>query len=205
MISIPEYIKVKDKYCIVYFGESKEYIVQLRLLRPIIEKTFQGLQIYLACKDDYIYLLKDEPRILTASQLKENKNQFAYVREIFCNLNEHPVEQLLIESDISITPICESSIHVENVRGSCLLLPHAHAPTRSLNSRQISDVILHVEKQGFSVHFNKKINDFDWILGVENESLYEAAALGKRITLVPTGFGENLFRKMFPLAEILYV
>jgi len=173
------------------------------MLRPTIEQTFQGLQIYISCKDDYMYLLQGQTRILSTTELKQNKQKFAYVREIFCNLTEHPVEQLMIESEIPILPICQNIYNPEENRGSCLLLPHANQPTRSLNSKQISQAIAHAEKQGSTVQFNKSIDNFDWIIGVENENLFEAAALGKRTTLIPTGFGENLFRKMFPSAEIL--
>ena len=80
MIPLPEYVKIKDNYCIAYFGFSKEYLVQLRLLRPCMEAAFPGIQIYLCSRDDLTYLFKDEPRTLNKSTLMDNKKQFAYIR-----------------------------------------------------------------------------------------------------------------------------
>lgn len=170
-----------------------------------MEKTFAGLQIYLACKDEYMYLLKNEPKILSASLLKTQKNKFAYIREIYTEINKHPVEELMLESEIPFQPICNNIIHPEQIRGSCLLLTTANPPTRSLNANQIAQALSYIKTQGCEVQINKKIDDFDWIIGVENENLYEAASQGKKVTLIPTGFGENLFKKMFPASEILRI
>jgi hypothetical protein len=205
MIPLPEYVKIKDNYCIVYFGNCKEYIVQLRLLRPIMEKTFAGLQVYLACKDEYMYLLNNESKTLSASSLKTQKQKFAYIREIYTEINKHPVEELMLESEIPFQPICNNTIHPELIKGSCLLLTTANPPTRSLNANQITHALDYIRKQGCQAHLNKRIDDFDWVVGVENENLYEAASQGKKVTLIPTGFGENLFKKMFPASEILRI
>jgi hypothetical protein len=147
---------------LVYFGNCKEYIVQLRLLRPIMEKTFAGLQVYLACKDEYMYLLNNESKTLSASSLKTQKQKFAYIREIYTEINKHPVEELMLESEINFQPICNNIIHPELIKGSCLLLTTANLPTRSLNANQITHALDYIKKQGCQAHFNKKIDDFDW-------------------------------------------
>ncbi len=40
MISFIEYAKISDNYCICYFGYADEYLVQLRMLQPILEREF---------------------------------------------------------------------------------------------------------------------------------------------------------------------
>jgi len=50
-------------------------------------------------------------------------------------------------------------------------------------------------------------NDFKgaaWVIGVENEYLFAAAAHGIQTALVPTGLGANLYQNMFgERAEVL--
>ena len=53
------------------------------------------------------------------------------------------------------------------------------------------------------VDIDQKIDNYDWVIGVENENLYEAAANRKKVSLISTGIGKNLFKMMFPEAEIL--
>jgi hypothetical protein len=199
MIPLPEYAKIKDNYCIAYFGYSKEYLVQLRLLRPYIEEAFPGIQIYLCCKDDLTYLFKDEPRTLDKSTLMGNKKQFAYIREISYKKEIHPVEELMDESEIEIKPISTKEGNI----GSAVLLTNCCSPVKSLNHYQIKSAIQLAELKNCTIAINEPYENYDWVIGVENEQLYEAAAQGKKVTLIPTGIGENLFKKMFPFAEIV--
>ena len=199
MIPLPEYVKIKDNYCIAYFGFSKEYLVQLRLLRPCMEAAFPGIQIYLCSRDDLTYLFKDEPRTLNKSTLMDNKKQFAYIREISYKNTIHPVEELMDESEIKIPPISTEEGNI----GSAVLLTNCCAPVRSLNHYQIKSAIELAELKNCTIAINEPYANYDWVIGVENEQIYEAAAEGKKVTLIPTGIGENLFKKMFPFAEII--
>ena len=61
----------------------------------------------------------------------------------------------------------------------------------------------HAKSKGFDVNINDSWENYDWIISVENEYLYEAAAAGKKVTLISTGIGENLFKSMFPKGEII--
>jgi hypothetical protein len=205
MIALPDYAKVKDNYCIAYFGHSKEYIVQLRLLRPIMETSFPGIKVYLSCKDQYMYLLKNEERIVSETDLLKNKKQYAYIREITCDMTKHPIEQFMLESDMPCGPIRDQDTHFDMLNGSCTLLTSCNPPTRSLNGFYIQKAIQFIRQKGCEPVLNKSIDAFDWIIGVENDALYEAAAMGKRVTLISTGLGENLFRSMFPRAQIIHL
>ena len=200
MIPLPEYAKIKDNYCISYNGYSKEYVVQLRLLRPSMESTFPGVQVYLSCRDEYMYLLKGEERVVSRSQLKESKNRFAYVREIYCDMTSHPVESFMNESAIPILTRCSPA---SGEVASCVLLTACSPPVRALGSAQIKEVFEIMGSMGITPSINKPFREFDMVVGVECDELYEAGALGKHVALVPTGFGENLFKRMFPWAQIL--
>lgn len=201
MIGLPEYAKIKDNYCISYFGYNKEYLTQLRLLRPQMEQYFPGIKVYLCCRDELHYLFHGEPRTLVKSKLFTEKNQFAYVRELSYTEGEHPVEQLFIESEIEIKPICYSQSNGINAN----ILTNGTFPVKSLSHKQIQFVINHAQSKNCHYEINKNFNNFDWIIGVENEILYEAASSGKKTTLISNGIGDNLFKKMFPKSEILNV
>ena len=199
MIPLPEYAKIKDNFCIAYYGYNKEYLVQLRLLRSTIEEAFPGIKIYLCSRDELTYLFKQEPRTLSKSELWTNKNQFAYVREISYKNAGHPVENLLAESDVKVVPIFNENSTI----GKPVLLTKSITPTRSLSHTQIQSATEHAKSKGFDVNINDSWENYDWIISVENEYLYEAAAAGKKVTLISTGIGENLFKSMFPKGEII--
>lgn len=201
MIALPDYAKIKDNYCISYFGYNKEYLTQLRLLRPQMEQAFPGIKVYLCCRDDLFYLFHGEPRTLVKSKLFAEKNQFAYVREISYTEGEHPIEQLFIESDLKIKPICTSSSNY----GPANLLTNGVYPINSLNHKQIQFSLEYIASKNCICQINKDWNNFEWIVGVENELLYEAASAGKKVTLISNGIGENIFKMMFPKAEILNI
>lgn len=188
-----------------YFGHSKEYIVQLRLLRPIMEASFPGIKVYLSCNDEYMYLLKNQERIVSRSNLLKDKQQYAYIRELSCDMSTHPVEQFMLESDMPCGPIQSSPLHEGDLSGTCTFLTNCYAPTRSLSGFQIQKVCQIIRNKGCEPVLNRPFEGFDWVVSVENEVLYEAAAMGKRVTLISTGLGENLFRTMFPGAQILHV
>jgi hypothetical protein len=201
-IPLPHYLSIKDNYCISYFGLNKEYIVQLSLLRSIIEITYLGLKIYLCCRDDFIYLLENEERICSQTNLEVQKRNFACVREITNSLEYHPVEQLMKESEIDCGPIILEK--KEKNLNKTAILTNGYFPTRSLTSKQIKNIINSISTE-YEINPTNSKNwhlYFDSVIGVENEHLYKAASLGLDTTLIPTGNGENLFIKMFPNNQI---
>ena len=199
---LPQYAKIKDNYCIAYFGNNKEHLIQLKLLRPYMESTFPGVKVYLSCREDSVYLFKEEERIITKEKLKENKHMFGYIRELLCDMQSNPVEEFMKESEIPYGPIhYEQKINNKK----CVLLTNGIAPVRSLNGDQIKLAISHIQNKGYDLEINEQINNAGWVVGVENEQFYQAAVDGKAVTLIPTGFGENIFKKLFPGGQILKI
>lgn len=101
----PHYTKIKDRYCIAYFGNEAKFVEQLKVARPLIEAEFPGLEIHLSCRDTLFHLLLDEPNRVPESQIRDNRYQYAYVRVISYNMKTSPVIELLKESGIDVSKI----------------------------------------------------------------------------------------------------
>lgn len=106
------------------------------------------------------------------------------------------------ESSINFDPIKVSTI---SNPVSCVLLTNGILPVKSLNANQIQNAINFIKSKKIEPLINTDIEHADWIVGVENENLVLAGEIGKKISLITTGFGENLFKKMFPSCEILHL
>jgi len=78
MVPLPEYVQIKDTYCIRYLGEDEQIIFELELLKPIIEQKF-GLSIRLV--------------------FGPTEERFAGVAEI---TDARSLEKFLIESDLPV-------------------------------------------------------------------------------------------------------
>jgi hypothetical protein len=166
-----------------------------------MEKNFPDIEIYLSSKDDMTYLFRNEPRTLSKTDLLENKKQFAYINEISYNGKDHPIEKFMQDSEIKIEPIVSE---VSNF-GNAVLFSQGSYPNKKLCYNKIKSIINYVESRNCKVDINQPFENYSWVIGIENEQVYEAAALGKKITLIPTGIGENLFKMMFPCTEILNI
>lgn len=200
MIPLPEYAKIKDNYCIAYYGNCKDFLVQLRLLRPFMEDKYPGVKVFISCKDEFTYLFPNEIRIITKTDLKEKRAKFGYIRELLCNLQSHPVEDFMMESDIPCGPI---PVNNKSLSNKCVILTNGILPTKSLNGEQIKKAIKYAENKGFVPEMNTSIEEAKCVIGVENEHLFEAGVNGSEVILVNVGLGENLFKKMFPLCEVV--
>lgn len=98
-IRFPEYAKIKNKYCICYFGPDEKIIRQLKYLRPIFEKKFPSTEVYLCLRDQYVS--DCEEKTLKHSWIQENRKNFAYIRELTFNMKDDPVIDFLRESNLS--------------------------------------------------------------------------------------------------------
>ena len=201
MMRLDQYSKVKDNYCLCYFGYSDEYLVQLRLLKPIIEKKFKGLNVCFGCKDDKAHLLKGCEPVLKASEIKAKRHMFAHIRELKYH-KLHPVEELMKESEI--TNFAFRSIINPPKTNICTIVKDSSYPTTPLTSTQIEQVQQMVSKEGFEPVISHDWENVGWVVGVESVPLFEAAARGTRTTLIPTGVGLRLYETMFPNAEVLH-
>lgn len=207
MIPLPEYAKIKDNYCVAYMGHSKEYLVQLKLARPFIESELPGTKVYICCRDEYMYLLSGQERILPRSELQERRSGFAYVRELLCDMASNPVEQLLNESDIPYGEVA-SPEYGPGEAEVCRVFHFGQAPTRSLDGAELKRLMSYAERrfQGkLRIENGGRYAPGEWVLGVECEATWDAASNGLPVTIVRTGFGENMFSKMFPKCEIISV
>jgi hypothetical protein len=101
MMPLSQYAKVKDRYCICYLGPSREVVEHLIAIRPHIEKELPGIDVYLACRDKFLYLAEGVSRIIGQSKLVEKKRQFGYIRELKTQHGQNPVESLLLESELT--------------------------------------------------------------------------------------------------------
>ena len=199
-LPLPDYDKIKDNYCISYFGNNKEHLIQLKLLRPMMEKTFPGVNVYLSCRNEHLYLLEGEPRIISKTELNDKKHLFGYVRELLCDLESHPIEEFMAESEIPYEPI---SYPKTKPSGNCVLLTNGIIPVNCLTADQIQSAINYIRNKGCNYEINGSIENADWVMGVENEDLYLAASKGKHAVLIPTGLGENIFKNMFTNIEVI--
>ncbi len=53
MKSLPEYLKVKNKVCLVYLGPSPEFLAKLVSLLPMIKRILPELQVDLYARDEF--------------------------------------------------------------------------------------------------------------------------------------------------------
>ena len=201
-VSFNKYNKIKDKYCIVYYGNCNEYIMQLLYLVPAIEKELPGIQVYVACRNPLIYLRKFfGKKLVTGKEMGKARQTFAYVRELKCNMVSHPVEDLLIESNLEVPSLTPPQPTSQTKK--CVIWPHGILPTNSIDEKQIELLKAKAITQGYEPQISKQIEGAGWVIVVESEPLFMAAIMGIRTTLIPTGLGTNFYQKLFPLNEIL--
>ena len=92
MIGLTNYAKIKNNYCVCYFGYSDEYLVQLRLTKPYMSKAFSGLNIYIGCKDSSISFLDGMEHVLKLTEIKARKPDFAHIAELrYDGGSDHPI------------------------------------------------------------------------------------------------------------------
>ena len=184
----------------MYLGSSVEYLIQLKLLRPIFETNYPGIEIFICCQDN-CNVLDGEEKVIKYSELKSMRNMFAYVREITYKENKHPIEELLKECQIPDYRIPTSK---KNETTLCAVYPNGNYPTKSLTSDQVKKLYTFATDKGYRIAMeNENPDEVDWAIGVENKEIFTAAAEGIKTTLIITGLGGNLFKCMFPNGEIL--
>jgi len=195
--SYTEYLKIKDKYCIRYFGLFDEFIVQLLYLREAIEQELPGLELYIACRDIF-YSQIAAPRLIAASDY--NKNNYAYNRETLFNNVTHPILDIIEESDLKLNHL--KAKPPKTSTSLCVILPKGIGAIQSMTQNEIDKARQMATHKGFDVEINGNIENAGWVIGVECLKLYQAAVAGIKITLVPSGFGTKFFQKVFPYGEI---
>ena len=198
-LPFPQYSKVKHRYCIAYFGPCAEYVVQLLYVRSAIEKELPDIEIYLSCRDDFKRITGDSQKIIFISEWATRKREIAYLRELRCDMQKHPILELIEESSLQLSFLgCPQPQLVKN--NCCVICPKAIFPTKPIpNLEQVKNWVFN---KGFIPIISDDISKAGWVVGVENEQLFTAAIQGIKTTLIPTGLGTQLYKKLFPSGEI---
>ena len=173
MISFANYSKIANNYCVCYFGHSDEYLVQLRLLKPIIEKSFPDLNVYIGCKDEKSHILGDCNHILKLTELKIRKSEFAYISELKYNGSTHPIEDFLVGAKITnfVLPIPKVDRTVK-----CVIVPSGSYPTNPIEKHKIELLKRVATSKGMCCEIGGSIKGAGLVAGVESVELCEAAA-----------------------------
>ena len=214
------YATIKNNLCLAYFGLIPEYVTQLRMAKTIFNQCFPELRIFIGARDEMAFLLDGEPDVIPFSEMEKNKYRFGYIRQIAASLQPpHSILTLLTES----VPNPKYSVTKQPVNfKQCLICPDGALPTKSYAN--VGRLKAYAERAGFTttvigsdIHPGSAIvatrltgsqklqavQKCDWVIGVENEYLFEAVRLGKKTTLVDTGMGADLYRLFCPGGEIL--
>lgn len=197
MINFNEYARIKDRYCLCYFGPSDEYVVQLMLLRPVIERELPGLEIHIGCKDE----LANFPRSMKLSEIKVRRSEFAHIKDVRFNGKTHPIEDLLNESNIQNWDVSVPIQEDHTVK--CVVITRGNYPTKPLESRQIE--ACRKMFKNYEVEIDGNIDHAGMVIGVESKELFLAASRGVRTKLIPTGIGSCLYKRMFLNQETVHI
>jgi len=187
-IPFPEYAAIKDECCICYFGNHAELMIQLKYLRPRIEEAGPGINIHLCVKSDFADMLAGEKNILFMHNILENKKRFAYLKEILFDMNTHPIQALLEESEIKINKF--KPIKTGNKKA--IILSKGQPPTRSLSEEEVAKLKKSLQNKGYEV-IDGNWKDAGIVAGVECSNLYEAAFNQVPTILIPTGIGTEFY------------
>lgn len=202
MIEFAKYAKVKDRYCLCYFGPNEEYLLQLKLLKPVVERHFPGIVVGLGCRDDRAHILEGLSEFMKVSEFKAKMDSYGHIREIVYNGASHPILDLVDECGISDCTVVGEPPDVHTRR--CVIVTQATYPTKNLEKRQIDILKKTASEAGYDVELDTPITRAGLVMGAESYNLFDAASRGIRTKLVPTGIGTRLYKLMFPFGEVLH-
>lgn len=203
MIGFEDYAKIKNNYCLCYFGQCNEYLVLLELLRPRIEACFPGMNFFIGCKDDCANVLNTKDKVLPLTELKARKHEFAHIKELKYESDKHPIQQILESSDVQNIGLFAGTVEPETTKA--IIVTHNTYPTDPMNARHIDVAQSIAEARGFEVEFSDDWEDAGLVIGVESTALVRAGHAGKALILADTGVGTNFYGKLFPQLETLPV
>lgn len=201
MIGLAHYARIMNNYCLCYLGYSEEYLLQLKLLRPYLEREFKGLNIYLACDERSFRILEGEQNVLTLKELTERKSEFCHIRKLGFNGVDHPIEALMAEAGVKKYPVPVKQVDLGY--RVCMVTKGNH-PTKSMTTPHAIALMNHLRaKYKVEPEVNVGIRGANVVAGVECLEFFQAAHGGIHTILIPTGVGTRLYKNMFPKGEIL--
>lgn len=195
------YIKVKNRYCIKYFGVFDEFLFQLIYLRPAIERELIGTKIHFCCEDRLAEKLQRIPRIVYRSDF--SKNDYGYVRTLNFDYKKHPILELIEESDLKLNHL-PSMPPLKKFNKKALIISKDSNGKVKLEEKLINKLKENLTNCELQVEIDvENIDDFGTIIGVESANLYLGAMKGINTTLISENFGDKLFKLMFSKFKIL--
>ncbi len=197
MVPFEHYVKIKDNYCICYFGYCDEYLLLLELLLPKIEERLSGLNLFIGCKDNSINVLHNREKILPISTLKARKHEFAHIKEIQFDGQHHPIEQLINEIGVDLKFNINRKV---NKSKKAVIITHGIYPTNPMTMDQIKKASTKIKD--LDIEINGSWRDANVVIGVESIPVIQAAMAGIRTILVPNGIGTEFYKNIFNLELI---
>jgi len=176
--------------------------VQLKNLKPILEREFPDLVIYIGCKDDKIELLKECNHVLKISELKIRKNDFAHISELRYNGSTHPIEDFIISAGLTNFGLQPETPEKTT---KCVIITKGSHPTKTLEKYKIDKLKRIATLKGMYCEYDTDVNDAGLVMGVESVGLCQAAFSGIETHLVPTGVGTRLYKSMMPKINVLNI
>ena len=185
MIPLHRYTKIRNRYCVAYFGQCDEYILQLMHARPFFERAFPGLELYIACRDEAFRIATGQPRIVQKSEMADRCNDFPMIRELKYNFRSHPVQEFVEESGVVIDTLPLEKDHTTK----CVIWAGGTHPTGNMPDNLILEWRTRATKLGYRVEVGGDVSNAGWVIGVESVPLYRAAIRNVKTTLIDTGIG----------------
>lgn len=78
-VPLEHYVKIKNNYCLGYFGDDEQLLMDIYNKKKSIEKRLPQLNLYIVCKDDKVDLIPDG---IPQSELANYINKFAHYKII---------------------------------------------------------------------------------------------------------------------------
>ncbi len=201
MIKFQDYARIKNNYCLCYFGQCNEYLILLELLRHRIEEQFPGMNFYISCKDEVKDVFTTNEKIFSISELRLHKNNFAHIKELKYEDGKHPIRNILETSDV--TNFLLRSNFEESNTTKAVIVTHNTYPTNPMTQKQIDLAKNIALSRGFEPEVSEDWSNSGLVIGVESTSLIRAAYSGIPSVLVDNGVGGDFYKMMFPTIELL--
>lgn len=201
VIALEQYASVFDQVCFAYLGRSYEYLILLAWLREAIKASHPEINITLAYHKEAYAWLSDEKDTVSSDDFKKKKDYaWSAVRQFTTDTKPpHPL-------DLFANSLWDHLPQKQTSGGDYwLLVATAEPPVRSLTDKQIATCEKFIKKRNGQVHMmpanaspgqqRSLVEAAMGVVGVEGPALYCASRMGKATALLPTGIGEELYRK----------
>ncbi len=133
--------------------------------------------------------------------MNDRKFEFAFIRELKSDLVNHPVLEFVEESGVEVEPPPPESEGTVK----CVIWASGIHPTGNMPDYAIEEWRIKASKLGYQVQVGGDTNHAGWVIGVESLPLYQAACKGTKTTLIDTGIGGRLYKKWFPMGEMVKI